>query len=133
MLYLGYMALDTTRYEAMLKAQLAELTEELKSVGIHDPTNPQNWIAIPEGVDPNEPDVDIVADVVEDWDERAAVVAELETRYNAIMRALKKLEEGLFGTCEVCGNPIEPERLDANPAARTDKAHLNDEASLPRS
>ena len=38
----------------------------------------------------------------------------------------KKIEDGSYGTCET-GNdhPIEKERLDANPAARTCKAHMN--------
>jgi RNA polymerase-binding transcription factor DksA len=85
---------------------------------------------VPEGVDANESDVDMVADVVEDWDERAALVAALESRYNNLTRALHKIGAGTYGTCEVCGNVIEPERLDANPAARTDIAHLEEEGTL---
>ena len=126
------MALDTQRYASLLEEQLSEITKELQSVGIHNPSNPQDWVAVPEGVDPNEPDVDMVADVVEDWDERAALVATLETRYNNIARALSKIKDGTYGTCEVCGGAIEPERLDANPAARTDKEHMNDETTLPQ-
>jgi RNA polymerase-binding transcription factor DksA len=124
------MTLDTNRYKTVLTEQLGELTEELKTVGIHNPENPKDWIAVPEGVDPDEPDTDMVADVAEDWGERAALVATLETRYNNLTRALKKLEEGTFGTCEVCGGAVEVDRLDANPAARTDKAHMDEESSL---
>ena len=32
--------------------------------------------------------------------------------------ALTKLEAGTFGTCERCGEPISPARLEAMPAAR---------------
>jgi RNA polymerase-binding transcription factor DksA len=124
------MAIDIQGYKIKLEVMLAELSEELKSIGIHDPTNPKNWIAVPTGVDANEPDVDMVADVVEDWDERAAIVATLETRYNNLTRALGKIESGTYGVCEVCGNPIEVARLDANPAARTDMAHLDDDGTL---
>lgn len=34
-------------------------------------------------------------------------------------RALRQLEEGAYGTCEVCGGPIARERLIARPVART--------------
>ena len=33
--------------------------------------------------------------------------------------ALDRLREGRYGTCEVCGRPIDPARLAARPAART--------------
>lgn len=123
---------DTHTYKTRLESALRELTVELRSVGIHNPQNPSDWVAVPEGVDANEPDVDIVADVVEDWGERQALVATLETDYNNILRALKKIENGTYGRCEICGGTIETDRLDANPEARTDKAHMNDEGSLPQ-
>ena len=37
---------------------------------------------------------------------------------DAIKDALRKIEDGSFGTCEVCGRPIAPERLAAIPWAR---------------
>ena len=83
-----------------------------------------------EGVDANQSDTDLLADVVEEWDERAALVATLERQYNDVTRALGKVKEGTYGICEVGGEPIEEDRLGANPAARTCKAHMNDEGSL---
>ena len=35
----------------------------------------------------------------------------------AIERALKRLALGTYGTCVSCGQPIEPERLEAHPTA----------------
>jgi RNA polymerase-binding transcription factor len=32
--------------------------------------------------------------------------------------ALSKIDKGTYGTCERCGNPIGPERLEAIPYAR---------------
>lgn len=119
-----------TDYKAQLEAKRANLTEELTAVGIHNPDNPADWIAVPEGVDANQSDTDLLADVVEEWDERAALVATLERQWNDINRALKKIDDGTYGTCEVCGAAIEPERLEANPSARTCKAHMNDEGTL---
>lgn len=34
-----------------------------------------------------------------------------------IDRALERLDEGTYGTCSACGNPIEPERLEFLPWA----------------
>ncbi len=117
-------------YMKELEAELAELTRELTSIGIHNPENPSDWIAVPEGVDANQSDTDLLADVVEEWDERAALVATLERRYNDITRALAKITAGTFGTCEICSAPIESDRLEVNPSARTCKAHMNDEGTL---
>ncbi len=119
-----------TDYTARLESMLEELTRELKAIGIHNPDNPSDWIAVPEGVDANEPDSDLVADVVEEWDERQALVATLERRYNDITRALLKSRNGTFGICEMCTQPIEDARLDANPGARTCMEHMNEEETL---
>lgn len=124
------MTVDTTTYKERLEKLRATVTEELASIGIHNPENPSDWVATPDAII-GEPDPNDVADRVEDWDERRALTATLETRYNNIVRALKKIEEGTYDTCEVCGKPIEEDRLNANPAARTDKAHMEDETNLP--
>ena len=123
------MAIDTAKFKERLERLLGEVIEDLKSVGIHNPDNPSDWIATPEAITP-ESDPNDVADRVEEWDERRALVATLERRYNNITRALKRIEEGTYDTCEVCGKPIEEDRLNANPAARTDKKHMNEESTL---
>jgi RNA polymerase-binding protein DksA len=35
----------------------------------------------------------------------------------AIDAALRRIEDGTYGTCQRCGNPIAPERLEALPYA----------------
>lgn len=122
---------DTEQYKNRLEIMLAELTEELQTLGIHNPEVPEDWQAIPADVETAEADPNVGADRVEDWEERRATLAELETRYNNLRLALKKIEDGTFGVCELGGEEIEADRLDANPAARTCKAHINNEADLP--
>lgn len=116
--------------KSQLEVLLANITEELKTVGIHNPQNPSDWIAVPRDLDAEEPDENLAADNVEEWNERAALVADLETRYNNIVRALKKIEDGTYGSCEICGAPIEEKRLAVSPSSRTCIAHMDDERTL---
>jgi len=117
-------------YKPRLEEMLKEITEELKSVGIHNPNNPSDWIAVPQDLDAEEPDANLAADAVEAWNERTALVATLESRYNGIVSALARTQNNTFGKCEVCGVEIEGKRLDANPIARTCIAHIEEEGGL---
>ena len=39
----------------------------------------------------------------------------LETGLERVERALAKLDDGTYGTCDACGGPIAPKRLEAMP------------------
>ncbi len=41
----------------------------------------------------------------------------LDAKRRDVERALEKLDEGTYGTCDRCGVPISPERLEAIPSA----------------
>ena len=49
--------------------------------------------------------------------EQVDVARRLEEKLADVERALQKLEEGTYGICDVCGDPIAPERLEAIPWA----------------
>jgi len=49
-----------------------------------------------------------------------AVVESLRTNLHEVDRALAKMEDGTYGTCERCGGPIADERLEAIPWATLD-------------
>ena len=117
-------------YRARLEAMLVDITNELKTVGIHNPENPSDWIAVPEELDAEEPDLNLAADAVEAWEERNALVSVLDARYNGIIAALARIDAGTFGTCEICHAPIEEKRLMVSPTARTCIAHLEDESRI---
>ena len=123
--------IDTQKYKTQLEELLAELTVVLTEIGIHDPKNTENWIETTKDLGTSNADPLDVADRTEEWDERKATVAVLETRYNNITHALANIEAGTYGVCEIGGEEIETDRLDANPAARTCKAHIEEEANLP--
>ncbi len=113
-------------YREKLEAELQTLARALSELGIHNPEVDEDWIATPDEPAATEADDSIVAERTEDWIGEQAETAELEARYNNVKRALTKLKEGTYGTCEICNKPIEVDRLEANPAARTCITHLNE-------
>ena len=50
--------------------------------------------------------------------EAEALAASLRDTLEDVQHALSKLDEGGYGVCESCGQPINPARLEAKPAAR---------------
>jgi RNA polymerase-binding transcription factor DksA len=61
------------------------------------------------------------ADSATDQQQRAvdlSMLGQVEAELDDVERALQKLDDGSYGTCEACGKPIEPERLEAQPATR---------------
>jgi RNA polymerase-binding transcription factor DksA len=48
-----------------------------------------------------------------------SLLEQLEAEIGDLDAALRKIDEGTYGICEVCGKEIEPERLEAMPGTRT--------------
>lgn len=46
-----------------------------------------------------------------------AVSGDLRMELDDVEHALRRIADGSYGLCEVCGEPINPERLEARPAA----------------
>ncbi|MCI0566005.1 TraR/DksA C4-type zinc finger protein [bacterium] len=121
------MANNINIFKQRLLEEKAVLENELKTVGRKNPSNPADWEPTPGEIDVLRSDKNEAADAIEQYEERAAITAELENRYNNILDALKKIDENTFGICEICGGEIEEERLKANPSAKTCKKHLDAE------
>ncbi len=47
-----------------------------------------------------------------------AIVGNLRALLNDVERALAKIDDGTYGLCETCREPIAPARLEAMPASR---------------
>ena len=95
-----------TAVRAQLEAELARLDEQLAALGYGG-----RDLEFDEGF----------ADTGQVTAERGEVEALagtlLETRAD-VERALQKIEQGAYGVCERCSNPIAEARLEANPTAR---------------
>ena len=61
-------------------------------------------------------DDELASDNLESW-KREMLKIRLREQLVEIERALRKFEEGTYGLCDACGQPIAPERLEAIPQA----------------
>ena len=115
--------LDKKKIKEKLEKERDTLVEELRDMGKLNPETGE-WEAIPQESSFPEADPNEMADRFEDFEARSSMVRTLEPRLNNILKALKSLSRESFGKCEVCKKDIEEARLEANPAARTCKKHL---------
>jgi len=114
---------DLEHFRDKLKDEKSRFEDDLRAIARVDPSNPRNWEVVSAETD----EVtfhDEVADRLEELDDRQAAVLELKTRLTNILNALERTNNGTYGLCATCHQPIEAERLEANPAAATCKAHL---------
>lgn len=115
---------DLTKYETKLIEEQSKLSADLSNIGTFN-TETSQWETVPTQQDGPESDVVDLADRIEDYENRSEMVKTLSKRLTDIEDALKKIPLGTYGVCEVSGEKIEEARLDANPAARTCKHHIN--------
>ncbi|MEI7709508.1 MAG: TraR/DksA C4-type zinc finger protein [bacterium] len=115
--------IDKKKIKEKLESERDILLEELRDMGKLN-TETGEWEAIPEEIDAPQSDENDKADRFEDFEARSSMLKTLEPRLNNILKAIKNLNKESFGKCEVCKKDIEMARLEANPAATTCKAHL---------
>jgi DnaK suppressor protein len=97
--------LDALRAETL--ARIASL--EARLAGIVDTASASS------GDDEHDPEGQTVA---YDRAEAQALLAGARRDLVEVEAALARVAAGTYGVCEVCGEPITPERLEARPAAR---------------
>lgn len=113
-------------FKNKLQKELELLTSELQTVAKINPNNPGDWEPKAVDGDYGQADRNEVADEIGNFETNVAISKDLEIRFNEVKNALKRIEDGGYGICEIGGESIEEERLEANPAATTCKAHLNE-------
>lgn len=116
--------MNTSTYQQALEDEKHVLERELSTVARRNPSNPGDWEAVPQETE-QESDPNDRADVMGGYGDNAAITNDLEIRYNDILAALERITAGTYGICEVSGEPIEEDRLGADPAAKTCKTHMN--------
>lgn len=53
------------------------------------------------------------------WELDQAMLGDLEERAVSVERQLRRISRGTYGLCEVCGKPIDPDRLAVLPDTHT--------------
>lgn len=106
-----------------LKSKLNEekerIEKELSEFATKDPKVKGDWDAKFPSYGDHRSEQDENADEVEEFEADVAIEHTLELRLKDVNDALEKMEKGNYGKCEECGGDINPERLKANPEART--------------
>jgi RNA polymerase-binding transcription factor DksA len=95
-----------------LQAERARTEAELKRLRSYLETEVDHVI------DGGEDSIDAAADIYE-REKTLAIMQTLQNKLTAIGRALRAAEKGAYGICEVCGHPIDPERLEVMPHSTT--------------
>ncbi len=94
-------------YRGLLEAERADLLAQLAELGFGE----GGGLAY----DPNFADT---SQVTAERGEAEALAGQLRDALAEVEAAIARLEKGTYGTCERCGQPISPARLEAKPAAR---------------
>lgn len=121
--------MNIEEFKNKLIEEKESLEADLNNLGIPNPNRDDDWFAKPS--DTSTVDTrDEVAERMEEMGERKAMENTLEPRLRAVNLALKKIDEGNYGHCEICNEEIDEARLNANPAARTCREHFDQEEIL---
>jgi RNA polymerase-binding transcription factor DksA len=115
---------DIQYFKGKLEKEKALLVEELESIGQKNSSSPGGWEATSGGMEVDTADENEVADKMEELEENELILQQLEKQLEEVNGALERVEKGTFGICEVDGGPIEKERLEASPSAKTCKQHM---------
>ena len=103
--------LDLQRFRELLEQQRADLRRELDALQVESANVNQT-----EGYGvKNHPAED--ASELFLRERNLAISSDLRQELDDVERALIRIANGTYGFCEECGEPINPERLEARPAA----------------
>ncbi len=105
------------KMKSKLEQEEATLELELTDIGKLHNAATGDWSANAGDLVAGTEDSNVLADKMEEIITNESIVDELEVRLQNVKKALKKIEDGNYGICEKCGNEIDKERLEANPAA----------------
>ncbi len=102
----------TEKLKKQLQAEEKSLVAQLERVGVKNP-------AVPGDFEPTEPNYgDLLQDTINestDLDRNVAMEGTLETQLENVRAALGRIEADTYGSCDVCGSPIDEKRLFAMP------------------
>jgi RNA polymerase-binding protein DksA len=105
--------IETGRFREMLEAERTRVANALEYLHQANPGSIEDET----GEESYDNHIGDVATVTYDREMDYTLEDNSEAVLAAIDKALRKIDEGTYGTCERCGRPIAPERLEALPYA----------------
>lgn len=96
------------------RERLQALKDEYNAEGLHDETEDASLGEL-SSLDQHQADV---GTETFNRERDLSILEQVETELGDVEHALRRLDDGTYGTCEACGKPIPDERLEALPAAR---------------
>ena len=117
--------MNTEHFKKLLENELGTLESELGTIGRKNPDQKGDWEAVEGDVVTDTAEEGDVASGMEQYEDNKAILEQLERQLSDVRGALGKIESGTYGKCEIGGEEIEIDRLEANPSAKTCKAHMN--------
>jgi DnaK suppressor protein len=107
----GAMTVDFNTLRTRLESEQKRLTEELEQLHAGAATSDERREGSPFGKREEE------ATETLELEKRLALENRIRQELTGIEHALHKFEEGTYGKCDNCGQPIDPARLEALPQA----------------
>jgi len=103
--------MTTNLHRAHLESERARLVEELEQLQAGASASDERREGSPFGKREEE------ATETLELEKRLALEKRVRNELTSIEHALDKFEKGTYGQCDICGEPIDPERLEALPQA----------------
>jgi len=120
------MNIDTAHFKTLLENEKKILETELSFVATKDSPDADVWSAKQTQAGDDTTDQADAAGAISNFEENDITTRNLKTQLYEVDAALERMKDGTYGVCEIGGEEIEVERLQASPSARTCKKHLND-------
>lgn len=113
------------QFKKKLLAEKEDLENQLGGIGVRNPGAAGSWEATTGTIEVDSADENEVADKLEELEENSGIVNQLDKQLDDVLAALERIEKGTYGICEKCNEPIEEDRLLANPSARESIKHIH--------
>lgn len=96
--------IDVAAERAVLVRERAEIEDDISHL--------REWLQGEVDVDADEGDPDLA-----EREKNLSLLVALERKLESVNAALRAIDKGKYGTCERCGQPIDPARLEVRPDA----------------
>lgn len=109
--------MDSDAARKLLEQERVRLSSVREGLDIENPSDETENQTMGELSDIDQHQADVGTETFE-REKDYSILERVEAELADVEHALKRLDDGTYGTCEACGKPIGDDRLQAMPAAR---------------